>query len=83
MSLFGSSYDDEKLREEALNAIDESPTIRGLPNINIISENGKVSIFGAVNNDKQKNKIRKAVEKKYNNNNLDYDSIKNELKSAK
>lgn len=83
MSLFGSSYDDDKLRKEALNAIDENPTIRGLPNINILSENGKVSIFGAVNNDKQKNKIRKAVEEKYINNNLDYDSIKNELKSEK
>lgn len=81
MSLFGSSYDDEKLRKEALNAIDENPTIRGLPNINIISEDGKVSIFGAVNNDKQKNEIRKAIEEKYNNNNLDYETINYEIKS--
>ena len=81
MSLFGSNYDDEKLKNEALNAIDENPTIRGLPNINIISENGKVSIFGAVNTEKQKEEIKKAIEQKYNNNNLDYESIKDELKS--
>jgi len=81
MSLFGSSYDDEKLKNEALNAIDENPTIRGLPNINIISEKGNVSIFGSVKNDKQKKEVQQAIKKKYHDNNIDYESIEIELKS--
>ncbi|MFO7815924.1 MAG: BON domain-containing protein [Halanaerobiales bacterium] len=79
MSLFGSSYDDERLKKEALNAIDENPTIRGLPNINIISKDGKVSIFGSAKNDKQIKKIRQAIEEKYENNNLEYETIENDL----
>ena len=45
--IFGKNYNDELLQKEAKNAIDEQPTLRGIPNINVTSDNGIVSIFGS------------------------------------
>jgi osmotically-inducible protein OsmY len=77
--IFGSNYDDELLKKEAHNALEEQPTIRGIPNINVTSENGVVSIFGSVRTQELKKDIKKAIEKKYNDKNIDYKEINNDL----
>jgi osmotically-inducible protein OsmY len=77
--IFGSNYDDDLLKKEAHNAIEEQPTLRGIPNINITSDNGIVSIFGSVRTQELKKDIKKAIEKKYNDKNIEYKKIKNDL----
>lgn len=77
--IFGKSYNDELLQKEAKNAISEQPTLRGVPNINIISDNGTVSIFGSVRTEELKKDIKKIIEKKYNEKNLEYKEIINDL----
>lgn len=77
--IFGSNYDDELLEKEAKNALEEKPTLRGLPNINVTSDNGVVSIFGSVRSEDLKKDIKQVIENKYTNNNIDYKEIKNDL----
>jgi len=77
--IFGSNYDDEMLEREAHNAIEEKPNLRGLPNINVTADNGVVSIFGSVRTERMKKDIKEVIENKYNNNNIDYKKIKNDL----
>ena len=77
--IFGSNYDDDLLKKEAHNALEEQPTLRGVPNINITADKGVVSIFGSVRTEKLKQDIKKVIEKKYNDKNIDYKEIKNDL----
>ena len=60
--IFGKNYNDELLQKEAKNAIDEQPTLRGIPNINVTSDNGIVSIFGSVRTEELKKDIKKSEE---------------------
>jgi len=77
--IFGKNYNDELLQKEAKNAIDEQPTLRGIPNINVTSDNGIVSIFGSVRTEELKKDIKKIIENKYDEKNIDYKEIQNDL----
>ncbi len=77
--IFGKNYNDELLQKEGKNAIDEQPTLRGIPNINVTSDNGIVSIFGSVRTEELKKDIKKVIENKYDEKNIDYKEIQNDL----
>ena len=77
--IFGKNYNDELLQKEAKNAIDEQPTLRGIPNINVTSDNGIVSIFGSERTEELKKDIKKIIENKYDEKNIDYKEIQNDL----
>ena len=77
--IFGKNYNDELLQKEAKNAIAEQPTLRGIPNINVTSDNGIVSIFGSVRTEELKKDIKKIIENKYDEKNIDYKEIQNDL----
>ncbi|HMA58945.1 MAG TPA: BON domain-containing protein [Halanaerobiales bacterium] len=77
--IFGKNYNDELLQKEAKNAIEEQPTLRGIPNINVTSDNGIVSIFGSVRTEELKKDIKKIIENKYDEKNIDYKEIQNDL----
>ncbi len=81
MNIFGSKYDDERLIKSAKSVLEENPTLRRLPNINIISEKGRITIFGSVKSQKVKDDIEKSIEEKLNRKNFNYDVIINELKT--
>lgn len=77
--IFGKNYNDELLQKEGKNAIDEQPTLWGIPNINVTSDNGIVSIFGSVRTEELKKDIKKVIENKYDEKNIDYKEIQNDL----
>ncbi|MGM0446450.1 MAG: BON domain-containing protein [Bacillota bacterium] len=79
MNIFGSKYDDDRLKKIAKSVFEESPILRRNPNINIVSENGRITIFGSVKSQKIKEDIKEAVQEKLNTKNLNYDVIINEL----
>ncbi|HKL13283.1 MAG TPA: BON domain-containing protein [Halanaerobiales bacterium] len=77
--IFGTNYNDKLLQKEAKNALNEQPTLRGIPNVNVTSDNGVVSIFGSVRTEELKKDIKKIIENKYNEKNIEYKEINNDL----
>lgn len=79
MSLFfGTDYDDKRLRSTAELAVKEHPLLK-LANVDILVEDGIITIMGKTNSENKKDKIIEEITKKIEHVGLEYEEIVNKV----